>query len=182
MPKKAPMSAFNLPNAARTFASGVMYQFNDELEAAIRAAASGDMDRYREIVNQIRAQQEQYAKDNPKAATALELTGLVGGAALTPQLLAGRGLGALSRAMPRATKFVAGGIDDALQGAMYSLGQANTLEEAPQTIREEAPVNAAFYAGASGVGAAGKKALGKVAQTSPGYNALMKLRRRYMGY
>lgn len=170
--KDAPMSAFNVPNAGRTFAQGLTFGFSDEIEAAIRAAAQGDPARYRAIVNQIRAQQERYAKDNPEAAFGLEMAGIIGSALATPQLTAAKALGPLGR-------FIVGGAEDAAQGALYAAGQAKDIRDIPRSIKEEAPVNAAFYTGAAGVGA-GAKAVGRAAakpilSTQRGYNTALKL-------
>ena len=170
--KDTPMSPFNVPNAGRTFAQGLTFGFSDEMEAAIRAAAQGDPARYRAIVNQIRAQQERYAKDNPKAAFGLEMTGILGGALATPQVAAAKALGPLGR-------FLVGGAEDAAQGALYAAGQAKDIRDIPRSIKEEAPVNAAFYTGAAGVGA-GAKAAGRAAakpilSTQRGYNTALKL-------
>jgi hypothetical protein len=150
---------YDYGNAARTIGQGLTYGFSDELEAAIRAAAQGDPARYAQIRDRIRAQQERYAAANPNTAMALEGAGMIGSAMLTPQLAAAKGLGALTRAAPRTTKFVVGGVEDALQGALYAAGQAKDVKSIPKTIREEAPYNAAFYTGASGVGSAGKRIL-----------------------
>ena len=176
MPKKAraSISPFSVPHAGRAFAQGLTFGFSDEMEAAIRAAAQGDPKRYRAIVNQIRAQQEQYAKDNPKAAFGLEGVGLVGSALLTPQITAAKALGPLGR-------FIVGGVDDAAQGALYAAGQAKDIRDIPRSIRDEAPINAAFYTGASGVGA-GAKAAGRAAakpilSTQRGYNTALALQR-----
>lgn len=172
--KKATMSPFNVPNATRTFAQGLTFGFSDEMEAAIRAAAQGDPARYRAIVNQIRAQQERYAQDNPKAAFGLEMTGIVGGALATPQVAAAKALGPLGR-------FLVGGAEDAAQGALYAAGQAKDVRDIPRSIREEAPVNAIFYTGAAGVGA-GAKAAGRAAakpilSTRRGYETALQLQR-----
>jgi hypothetical protein len=150
---------YDYGNAARTLGQGLTYGFGDEIEAKLRTLFATDPAAYRREVERIRAAQGQYAEANPKAAMALEGAGILGSAMLTPELAAARGLGALSRAAPRASKFIAGGVDDALQGALYAAGQAENREDIPRSIREEGPYNAAFYAGASGAGYGAKKAL-----------------------
>jgi hypothetical protein len=150
---------YDYGNAARTLGQGLTYGFGDEIEAKLRTLFATDPAAYRREVERIRAAQGQYAEANPKAAMALEGAGILGSAMLTPELTAARGLGALSRAAPRASKFIAGGVDDALQGALYAAGQAENVQGIPRSIQEEAPVNAAFYAGASGAGYGAKKAL-----------------------
>ncbi len=150
---------YDYTNAGRTLGQGLTYGFGDEIEAKLRTLLATDPAAYRREVERIRAAQAQYAEANPKAAMALEGAGILGSAMLTPELAAARGLGALSRVAPRASKFVAGGIDDALQGALYAAGQAENVQDIPRSIREEAPINAAFYGGASGLGYGAKKAL-----------------------
>jgi hypothetical protein len=150
---------YDYANAGRTLGQGLTYGFGDEIEAKLRTLLATDPAAYRREVERIRAAQAQYAEANPKAAMALEGAGILGSAMLTPELAAARGLGALSRVAPRASKFVAGGIDDALQGALYAAGQAENVQDIPRSIREEAPINAAFYGGASGLGYGAKKAL-----------------------
>lgn len=150
---------YDYANAGRTLGQGLTYGFGDEIEAKLRTLLATDPAAYRREVERIRAAQAQYAEASPKAAMALEGAGILGSAMLTPELAAARGLGALSRVAPRASKFVAGGIDDALQGALYAAGQAENVQDIPRSIREEAPINAAFYGGASGLGYGAKKAL-----------------------
>lgn len=150
---------YDYANAGRTLGQGLTYGFGDEIEAKLRTLLATDPAAYRREVERIRAAQAQYAEANPKAAMALEGAGILGSAMLTPELAAAKGLGALSRVAPRASKFVAGGIDDALQGALYAAGQAENVQDIPRSIREEAPINAAFYGGASGLGYGAKKAL-----------------------
>lgn len=150
---------YDYANAGRTLGQGLTYGFGDEIEAKLRTLLATDPAAYRREVERIRAAQAQYAEANPKTAMALEGAGILGSAMLTPELAAAKGLGALSRVAPRASKFVAGGIDDALQGALYAAGQAENVQDIPRSIREEAPINAAFYGGASGLGYGAKKAL-----------------------
>jgi len=162
---------YDYTNAGRTLGQGLTYGFGDEIEAKLRTLFATDPAAYRDEVKRIRAAQAKYAEANPNAAFALEGAGMLGSAMLTPELAAARGLGALSsmaaRAAPRAlarfvpgtAKFIGGGIDDALQGALYAAGQAENREDIPRSIREEGPYNAAFYAGASGAGYGAKKAL-----------------------
>jgi hypothetical protein len=150
---------YDYANAARTLGQGVTYGFGDEIEAALRAAAQGDPKRYAMLRDQIRRQQEGYSEANPGVAIPLEMAGMLGGALLTPAMAAPRALGALSRAAPRATKFIGGALEDAAQGALYAAGQAPEVRDIPQTIREEAPANAVMFGGMSALGAGGKRLL-----------------------
>lgn len=176
------VSPFSIPNAARTLLQGATYAYGDEIEAYLRTLLSKDPNAYRREVVRIRGEIDRYGSANPKAALALESAGMLGSAMLTPELAALKGVGALSRVNPNAVKFVLGGLDDAAQGALYASGQAETMKDIPRVIAEEGPTNAAFYTGMSATGAAGKKALSKAASTRPGYDMMMRLRRRYMGY
>jgi hypothetical protein len=181
---------YDYANAARTLGQGLTYASADEIEAKLRTLFATDPAAYRREVERIRAAQAGYAEANPKAAMALEGAGMLGSAMLTPELAAARGLGALSsmatRAAPRAlarfvpgtAKFIGGGVDDALQGALYAAGQAENREDIPRSIREEGPYNAAFYAGASGAGYGAKKGLQKALSTQRGYDAALAAKRR----
>jgi hypothetical protein len=172
------MRSSDYANAARTFGQGLTYGFGDEAEAYLRTLLASDPEAYRREVERIRAAQGQYAEANPKTAMALEGVGMLGGAMMTPELAAARGLGALSRVAPRASKFIVGGLDDALQGSLYAAGQAENVQDIPRSIREEAPINAAFYAGASGAGYGAKKGLTKALSTQRGYDAALAAKRR----
>lgn len=176
------VSPFSIPNAARTLFQGATYAYGDEIEAYLRTLLSRDPNAYQREVARIRGELDRYASSNPKAALALEGAGMIGSAMLTPELAALKGAGMLSRINPNVVKYGLGLVDDAAQGALYASGQAENTKDIPKTIAEEGPANAAFYTGMSGAEAAGKKALSKAASTRPGYNMMMRLRRRYMGY
>ena len=162
---------YDFTNAARTFGQGLTYGFGDELEARLRTLLATDPEAYRREVARIRAAQDRYAEANPATAMALEGAGMIGGAMMTPELAAAKGLGALTRVAPRMTKFVVGGLDDAAQGALYAAGQAKDMQSIPQQIKDDAMTNAMFYSGASGAGAAGKRLL----RTKPVKSRLEKL-------
>ena len=166
------VNPFNVPNATRTFLQGVTYANADEMEATLRAAMKLDPSAYARERDRIRAELERYASANPRAAFGLEMTGIIGSALATPQLAAAKALGPLGR-------LLVGGAEDAAQGALYAAGQAKDVRDIPRSIKEEAPVNAAFYTGAAGVGA-GAKAAGRAAakpilSTQRGYNTALKL-------
>jgi len=187
---------YDYANAARTFGQGLTFGFGDEIEARLRTLASKDPNAYRKEVNRIRMMQERYGEANPKMAMALEGAGMIGGSMLAPSLGGARVLASA----PRAARFLAGAADDLGQGALYAAGQARTMRDEPMrdkagrvlrdkagrpilgggvasTIREEAPINAAFYAGASGAGAAGKYAVKKAVGTNRGYQAALTAKR-----
>jgi hypothetical protein len=144
---------YDYANAARTFGQGLTFGFGDEIEAKLRTLAARDPNAYRNEVNRIRMLQERYGEANPKTAMALEAAGMIGGSLAAPSLGGARALASA----PRAARFLAGAADDLGQGALYAAGQAKTMRDVPRTIREEAPINAAFYGGMSGAGAAGRR-------------------------
>jgi hypothetical protein len=148
-----PKAGYDYANAARTFGQGLTFGFGDEIEARLRTLAAKDPNAYRNEVNRIRMMQERYGEANPKTAMALEAAGMLGGSLAAPSLGGARALASA----PRAARFLAGAADDLGQGALYAAGQAKTMRDVPRTIREEAPINAAFYGGMSGAGAAGRR-------------------------
>jgi hypothetical protein len=164
---------YDYGNAARTFGQGLTFGFGDEIEARLRTLASKDPNAYRTEVNRIRMMQERYGEANPKTAMALEGAGMIGSSLLMPELAGARVLASA----PRAARFLAGAADDLGQGALYAAGQAKTMRDVPRTIREEAPINAAFYGGMSGAGAAGKFAAKKAVGTNRGYQAALMAKR-----
>jgi hypothetical protein len=164
---------YDYGNAARTFGQGLTFGFGDEIEARLRTLASKDPNAYRKEVNRIRMMQERYGEANPKTAMALEGAGMIGSSLLMPELAGAR----VFANAPRAARFLAGAADDLGQGALYAAGQARTMRDVPRTIREEAPINAAFYGGMSGAGAAGKFAAKKAVGTNRGYQAALMAKR-----
>jgi hypothetical protein len=149
---QAKKRGYDYGNAARTFGQGLTFGTADEIEAFIRAKAGGRP--YKTERDEIRRLQERYALANPNTALALEGAGMIGGSMLAPSLGATR----MVANAPRLARFGAGAVDDLAQGAAYAAGQAKTMRDIPRTIREEAPINAAFYGGMSGAGAAGRLA------------------------
>lgn len=143
---------YDYGNAARTFGQGLTFGTADEIEARLRAGLNQKA--YERERDKIRMLQERYARQNPKMALALEGAGMIGGSMLAPSLGATR----MVANAPRLARFGAGAVDDLAQGAAYAAGQAKTMRDIPRTIREEAPINAAFYGGMSGAGAAGRLA------------------------
>jgi hypothetical protein len=159
---KAKSAGYDYSNAARTFGQGLTFGTADEIEAFLRSRAGGRS--YKSERDEIRRLQERYALDNPNTAMALEGAGMIGGSMLAPSLGATR----VVANAPRLARFAAGAVDDLAQGAAYAAGQAKTMRDIPRTIREEAPINAAFYGGMSGAGAAGRL----VAKTKAGKAAV----------
>jgi hypothetical protein len=179
-----PKAGYDYGNAARTFGQGLTFGFGDEIEAKLRTLAAKDPNAYANEVKRIRLAQERYADANPMTAGGLEMAGMVGGAMLTPSLAALRVPGAIGRVAtraPRLSRVVAGGVEDALQGAAYSAGKAKPEPKKPETsrmqaVRNDAAGNALTYAQMTGAGALGKKGFQKAVATKPGYQAALAVR------
>lgn len=182
--KNGGSTGYDYGNAARTFGQGLTFGFGDEIEAKLRTLAAKDPNAYANEVKRIRLAQERYADANPMTAGGLEMAGMVGGAMLTPSLAALRVPGAIGRVAtraPRLSRVVAGGVEDALQGAAYSAGKAKPEPKKPETsrmqaVRNDAAGNALTYMQMSGAGALGKKGFQKAVATKPGYQAALAVR------
>jgi hypothetical protein len=92
--------------SARSLASGALLGFADELEAALRTGSISSAE-YISMRDRLRAQQEQFAKENPALAAGTQLAGglvMPGAAMLAPvrgmtlgkELLTGAGLGGIA--------------------------------------------------------------------------------------
>ena len=75
---------------ARKFAQGLTFGFADEIEAKLQSVFS-EKD-YKEIRDGLRRKGEQYAKENPKAALALEIAGSFALPGFGAAKLAGQGV------------------------------------------------------------------------------------------
>lgn len=165
-----------LANFGRSLLEGLTFNNAGEIEAAIRAAAQGDPNKYRQLKAQIDAEYRQWADKNQGAALAGEFTG-----ALAPGIagafVPGPGWGATastaarvgrvmaepvsvlaSRVAPRlANAKILPYLDEALTGVVQSIGSANTMTDAPRQIAEDAPMNIAGSLGVRGANAGIKK-------------------------
>lgn len=163
-------------NAVRQFGQGLTFGTSDELEAAIRAAAGGDLGRYRQIKNELERQRKGWAAKNPGAATVAEIGGSVipgvvgafvpGGQAGTvatagriaravdaplERMLARYGPQALAALQKSRVGRLAVGVgDEAANGALYSVGQAETMRDAPQQVRDDLLQNTLMSLGLRG--------------------------------
>lgn len=175
---------YDYANAARMLGQGLTFGFGDEIEAKLRALASKDPNAYEAALKRIRLAQDRYAAANPLTAGGLEMAGMVGGSLLTPSLAALRVPGALGRVAARAptlSRIAAEGIEDTLQGALYSAGKAKPEPKKPETsrmqaVRNDAAGNALTYAEMTALGALGKKGAKKVIATKPGRQAALAVR------
>jgi len=108
---------------ARAVAAGATWNFNDELEAAIRAPFS--VQTYRELRDQLRAREAQYAEAAPTEKLGLELGGAIvsGGGAF-------KGLTMIPRVaqMGRGAQLIATG---ALEGSLAGAGGADEMTGVP---------------------------------------------------
>ena len=130
---------------ARKFAKGASFGFSDEIEAALRAddqlskfglAAGlnqnqnanlgmasglefqGDTQKYRQIKNQLGAQEKEFEKQNPKTALGLEI---LGGVALP--------FGVAGKAATTGGKVASGALQGAGYGALYGAGTADEMKD-----------------------------------------------------
>jgi hypothetical protein len=165
-----------LGNAVRQFGQGLTFGTSDELEAAIRAAAGGNFDRYRQIKNELERQRKGWAAKNPVTSTVAEIGGSIvpgvvgafvpGGQAGTvatagriaravdaplERLLARYGPQALAALQKSRMGRIAVGVgDEVANGALYSVGQAETLRDAPQQVRDDLLQNTLMSLGVRG--------------------------------
>lgn len=132
--------AGDMTQRTRAFGKGVLFDFADELEAAGRMLASGELssDEYYRIKNQINADYNQWAKANPEEALGLELAGGVAGTFIPGVGLVGKGIQLGRGAGVLARGAVAGGSTGALSG----LGQAETmsLSDIGPSVLEQATI------------------------------------------
>jgi hypothetical protein len=152
-----------LGNVLRQVGEGVSFGNASEFEAAIRAAAGGDLGRYRQIMNELERQRKGWAAKNPVTSTVAEIGGSIipgvvgafvpGGQVGTvatagriaravdaplERLLARYGPQALAALQKSRMGRIAVGVgDEAANGALYSVGQAETLRDAPQQIKDD---------------------------------------------
>ena len=89
-------------------------------------------DRYNEIVKPALEAREKFSEENPITSTALQ----VGGAIASP--INKLGIGLLSKPASALGKIATGAGVGAGTGAIYGAGRAESLEELPQTIMEDA--------------------------------------------
>lgn len=114
---------------ARAFGKGLLFDFADELEAAGRMLAGGEIsaDEYYRIKNQINADYGTWAKANPGQSLGLEATGGIAGAFIPGVGQLGTGLRAARGAEALGSVALAGAKSGALSGALSGIGQANTM-------------------------------------------------------
>lgn len=161
-----------LTESLRSLAGGALFNFADELEAAVRSGAISGPE-YTKLRDQLRAQQEQFKQENPALAIGTELGGSLlmpgwalaktgaKGLSLLPELATGAGMGALTGFGASTKEMPELQVEDALQGGASGLLFTGTMApvgrmiaprvrpEARQLMREgvEVTPGAAFGGG-----------------------------------
>lgn len=167
-----------LANFGRSLLEGLTFNNAGEIEAAIRAAAQGDPNKYRQLKAQVEGEYRRWADKNQGAALGGELTGALipgiagafvpgpgWGAAASTAARVGRAMAEpvtalAARVAPRfANARVMPLLDEALTGVVQSIGSADSMADAPRRIAEDAPVNIAGSLGVRGANAGIKKGL-----------------------
>jgi hypothetical protein len=146
---------------ARAFGKGFLYDFADEMEAAARALASGNLsaDEYYRIKTQINDDYNAWAAANPGEALALEATGGIASTFIPGVGLVGRGVQAATGLGKITNLGVRAAGTGALSGALSGLGQAETMS--PSDLASSAATNALFGAAISPVAAKGFELTGR---------------------
>lgn len=114
---------------ARAFGKGLLFDFADELEAAGRMLANGEMsaDEYYRIKNQINADYNVWAKANPEEALGLEIGGGIAGAFVPGLGWVGGGMKGARAAEALGNVALQGVKSGAISGGLSGLGQADTM-------------------------------------------------------
>lgn len=134
---------------ARSVGQGVTFKFADELEAALRSGSISN-EQYTKIRNQLRAQQSQFAKDQPIVSGVSEFAGsmavptglmtrpLTKGAGIISDVALGGGLGALQGVGGAEEDIGAGAIVGGISGAGITGGLSGLGRLLAPNIRPEA--------------------------------------------
>jgi len=146
---------------ARAFGKGLLFDFNDELEAAARMVASGELstDEYYRIKSQINSDYNEWAKANPEEALGLELAGGVTGAFIPGVGVVGTGMRGVRAGEALGSTFLAGARSGAISGGLSGLGQSETL--APSDVLPSVITGTGIGAGTGGVFGKGAELAGR---------------------
>lgn len=119
---------------ARAFGKGLLFDFADELEAAGRMVANGEMstDEYYRIKSQINADYNNWAKANPEEALGLEIGGGIAGAFIPGVGMVGTGMKGARAGEALTSTLLAGAKSGAISGGLSGFGQADTM--APSSV------------------------------------------------
>jgi hypothetical protein len=151
---------------ARAFGKGALFDFADEMEAATRMLASGQLssDEYYRIKTQINDDYNAWAKANPAEAFGWELAGGISGSFIPGVGVAGKGLQAATGISKLAGVGTRAALVGAGTGALSGIGQAETMGDIPQSLIENAALGAAFSAPVAKVVEYGGRGLNTAAQ------------------
>ena len=140
--------AGDMAQRARAYGKGLLFDFADELEAAGRMLANGELsgDEYYRIKSQINADYNAWAKANPEEALGLELAGGVTGAFIPGVGQIGTGMRGLRAGEALGSTLLAGAKSGAISGALSGAGQAETM--APSDLASSIALNTAIGGGA----------------------------------
>lgn len=146
---------------ARAFGKGLLFDFNDEIEAAGRMLASGELsvDEYYKIKDQINADYNAWAKANPGEALGLEAAGGVTGAFVPGLGWVGAGMRGARAAEAAGSVALQGLRSGAITGLVSGLGQAETL--APSDVLPSVALNTVLGGTAGGVFGKGTELAGR---------------------
>lgn len=143
---------------ARAFGKGALFDFADELEAAARMVASGELStgEYYRIKDQINSDYNAWAKANPEEALAAELTGGIAGTFIPGIGLVGKGI---KGGKALGSTILQGAKTGAQAGFLSGLGQSETL--APSDIIPSVATGTVLGGTAGGVFAKGAELGGR---------------------
>jgi hypothetical protein len=143
--------ADDLTQRTRAFGKGLLFDFADELEAAGRMLASGELssDEYYRVKNQINADYGAWAKANPGEAIGLEVAGGVAGAFIPGVGQIGTGMRGLRAGEALGSTLLSGAKSGAISGALSGFGQAETM--APGDLASSVITNTLIGGGTGGV-------------------------------
>lgn len=121
--------AGDITQRARAFGKGLLFDFADELEAAGRMVASGELsaDEYYKIKSQINADYQNWAKANPGEALGLEVGGGIAGAFIPGLNAIGTGMRGARAAEAVGSVALQGAKSGVITGGLSGLGQAETM-------------------------------------------------------
>ena len=153
--------AGDMTQRARAYGKGLLFDFADELEAAGRMFANGELssDEYYRIKSQINSDYNAWAKENPKEALGFELAGGVSSAFIPGLGIVGGGMRGARAAETMGSIALQGAKTGALSGAVSGAGQAETM--APSDLASSVLTNTLMGATLGGTFAKGAELGGR---------------------
>ena len=155
-PPETPMTTGEATaGGAREFAGGLSAEFSDEAEAAARAPFSDKS--YDELLREIRASRERFARQEPLIATGLNVAGGIGSMFIPGAAALGRGAQALSGIGRLASPLMRTAATGALAGGLSGFGAGEGgFGERLTSAGTGAALGAGLGATARGLGALGR--------------------------